>query len=140
MLRRCFLFVLFATAAGCAENETAAIRRVLDEQTAAWNRGDLVKFVDSYAEDAVFVGTEITRGKAGVLARYQTKYDTSEKRGRLEFTDLEIQNLSGGYASVIGRFHLTRTAAAGGDARGIFSLLFRKKSGEGWKIVLDHTS
>jgi ketosteroid isomerase-like protein len=40
---------------------------------------------------------------------------------------------------VTGSYHLTRTAAGGGDASGIYSLVFRKTAG-GWKIVLDHTN
>jgi ketosteroid isomerase-like protein len=40
---------------------------------------------------------------------------------------------------VTGRFHLARSASAGGDAQGIFSLVFEKTS-TGWKIILDHTS
>ena len=43
------------------------------------------------------------------------------------------------YAMVIGRFHLARKREAGGEASGIFTLLFHK-TGQGWKIILDHTS
>jgi ketosteroid isomerase-like protein len=43
------------------------------------------------------------------------------------------------HAVVTGHFHLTRSAAGGGDASGVFSLVFEKKP-TGWKIILDHTS
>ena len=139
MTRRIALFLPFACLLLAASPDDAGVRKVLDDQTAAWNRGDLRAFVEGYAEDAVFVGTAVTRGKGGVLARYEKTYNTPEKRGQLEFSELEIKQLGNGYASVIGRFHLTRTAAGGGDARGIFSLLFHTTK-QGWKIALDHTS
>jgi ketosteroid isomerase-like protein len=41
-------------------------------------------------------------------------------------------------AVATGRFKLTRTAAGGGDASGIYSLVFLKTA-QGWKITLDHT-
>jgi ketosteroid isomerase-like protein len=50
-----------------------------------------------------------------------------------------VKLLGGDYASVIGQFHLKRTAAGGGDTSGVFSLLFHQ-TGAGWRIVLDHTS
>jgi ketosteroid isomerase-like protein len=47
--------------------------------------------------------------------------------------------LGANYAVVTGKFHLARTVAGGGDAQGIFSLVW-EKTAEGWKIILDHTS
>jgi ketosteroid isomerase-like protein len=57
----------------------------------------------------------------------------------LEFSDLSIRMLGTNYAVATGKYHLTRTAAGGGDASGIFSLVW-EKSADGWKIILDHTS
>lgn len=115
------------------------VRSVLDEQVAAWNRGDLVTFVTWYSDEAVFAGKQVVRGNRGVLERYQRSYPTREKMGRLEFSDLEVKLLGKDYASVIGRFHLSRTQEGGGDASGIFTLLLQKTR-TGWKIILDHTS
>jgi ketosteroid isomerase-like protein len=50
-----------------------------------------------------------------------------------------VRLLGADHASVIGRFHLDRTAEAGGPASGIFTLIFRKSEGA-WRIILDHTS
>jgi len=117
------------------------IRGVLDAQVAAWNRGDIPGFMEGYdkSESTTFVGTDITKGHAQVLARYLKKYPTREKMGTLRFSDIEMRMLGTDYASVIGRFHLDRAADAGGEASGIFTLLFHK-TGEGWKVILDHTS
>jgi ketosteroid isomerase-like protein len=59
--------------------------------------------------------------------------------GQLTFSGIEILPLGTEYASVLGKWHLDRPRAAGGEAGGIFTLLFRKTE-TGWKIILDHTS
>jgi ketosteroid isomerase-like protein len=117
------------------------IRRVLDDQVAAWNRGDIPGFMEGYdkSESTTFISSTITKGHAEVLANYRKRYPTPEKMGTLRFSDLEIRPLGADYASVLGRFHLDRSAEAGGEAAGIFTLLFHK-TGKGWKVILDHTS
>lgn len=124
-----------------AASPESDIRRVLDDQVAAWNRGDIPGFMDGYdkSESTTFVGTTITKGHAAVLANYRKRYPTPEKMGTLRFSDLEIRPLGSDYAAVIGRFHLDRSAGAGGEASGIFTLLFHKTA-HGWKVILDHTS
>jgi uncharacterized protein (TIGR02246 family) len=116
------------------------IRRVLDDQVAAWNRGDIPGFMEGYdkSESTTFVSSTITKGHAQVLANYRKRYPTPEKMGELRFSDLEIRLLGPDYASVIGKFHLDRAAEAGGESSGIFTLLFH--NGKGWKVILDHTS
>ncbi len=128
-------------AAPAAQTDDIAIRHVLDTQVAAWNRGDIPAFMQGYAHspDLTFVGKSVERGYDNVLARYQKNYGHGEAMGTLAFTDLQITPIDDQVATVTGRFHLTRTAAGGGDASGIFSLVF-KHTASGWKIVLDHTS
>ena len=117
------------------------IRQVLDDQVLAWNRGDIPAFMNGYdnSESTAFIGATITKGHAQVLSSYLKRYPTREKMGTLRFTDLEIRPLGPDYASVLGRFHLDRSTEAGGEASGIFTLLFHKTR-QGWKIILDHTS
>ena len=117
------------------------IHAVLEAQQAAWNRGDVDGFMSGYADSdgTTFVGKTITRGYKGVLDSYHRRYPTKAAMGQLAFSDLEVKLLGAEYASVIGKWHLTRSADAGGDVGGIFTLLFRKTTG-GWKIILDHTS
>jgi ketosteroid isomerase-like protein len=117
------------------------IRKVLDDQVAAWNRGDIPGFMDGYdkSESTTFVSSAITRGHAQVLARYLKRYPTPEKMGTLRFSDLEIHPLGQDYAWVLGRFHLERSKEAGGESAGIFTLLFHRTT-HGWKVILDHTS
>ena len=108
-------------------------------QVDAWNKGDLSTFVTTYADDCLFVGKQVVRGRAAVLARYQKTYSTPAAMGKLEFEDLEVHQLDPQVALVIGHFHLARTADGGGDASGVFSLVFHRIGGR-WLIALDHTS
>jgi ketosteroid isomerase-like protein len=118
------------------------IQRLLDVQTAAWNRGDIPGFMKTYdaSEATAYVGASgVTKGYNKVLARYQQRYPTREKMGQLRFSDLEVRMLNGTTATATGRFHLTRSKEAGGDATGWFTLILLHTK-DGWKIVHDHTS
>lgn len=140
--------LISGVARGVAHAETqdeTAIRGVLNAQVAAWNRGDVVTFMQGYRNSptTTFVGKTIAHGYANILARYQKIYSDKDKMGQLAFTDLEVHQLDEHFAAVTGQYHLTRSASAGGSAEGIFSLIFEKsaeKTDSGWKIILDHTS
>ncbi len=118
-----------------------AIKQVMEQQVQEWNRGDVDAFMSAYKEspDTTFIGKSLEHGYAPILARYKKAYPDKEAMGRLDFSALEVRSLDPGYAIVTGRFHLTRSAAAGGDAGGIFSLVW-ERTRSGWKIILDHTS
>jgi len=123
------------------EASATAIQQLLREQAEAWNRGDVDAFMRSYknSPDTTFIGKTVERGYAPILERYKKAYPTKDAMGTLEFSSLVVRNLGPGYAVVTGRFHLARGTAGGGDASGIFSLVW-EKTPEGWKIILDHTS
>jgi uncharacterized protein (TIGR02246 family) len=133
------LILLVSPALVDGQSAEAAVRAVLAEQVRAWNQGDLSAFVKTYSAETLFVGKEVTRGNAGVLERYQRNYPTREKMGTLQFSDIEVRFLGRDFASVLGRYQLTRTVEGGGSAQGIFTLLL-KRSGKTWTIILDHTS
>jgi uncharacterized protein (TIGR02246 family) len=119
----------------------AAIRHLLDHQAADWNRGDVEAFMKGY-EDApttTFVGQTVQYGYGTILERYKKLYATPAAMGKLTFTHLAIRVLDSDYATATGNFHLDRPAAGGGNADGIFSLVFRKDA-RGWKIILDHSN
>ncbi len=144
MIKTAWAFVLSALAIASALAASAPeqdIRLVLDQQVSAWNRGDIDGFAKSYLDspDLLFVGRDLTHGYAPMLDHYKKAYPTKEKMGRLRFNDLTIHLLDERYANVVGRFHLDRAAAAGGNADGVFTLLLLKTA-QGWKIIQDHTS
>lgn len=147
MIRRglisCVLgLLLFAPASRLlAQSDESAIRHVLDDQVAAWNRGDIEAFMQGYKDspETTFIGKTLRRGWQQVLERYKQSYSSKEAMGTLTFSDLEVRPLGATYAVATGRYHLTRSATGGGEAFGIFSLVWEKTS-QGWKIILDHTS
>ena len=130
--------LVLATSVFAQDDAAKGIRKVMDDQAAAWNRGDLEAFMKGYwnSEKLVFVGSEVTRGWQPTLDRYKRTYGTREKMGTLTFSDLEITVLSKDAAVVLGSWSLAR---ATDDPHGKFTLVFRKFK-EGWRIVMDHTS
>ena len=114
---------------------------MLDYQVEAWNRGDIEAFMTGYEDspETTFVGKEVRKGYDSVLARYRRDYPNRATMGQTSFSDIEVRMVSHDVAIVLGRFHLARPDEHGGDASGIFSLVFAKRDA-GWKILLDHTS
>jgi ketosteroid isomerase-like protein len=115
--------------------------KVLLRQEAAWNRGDLDSYAEGYknSPDTLFINTQVQRGYDSMLAEYHRNYPSKESMGTLNFSDLEVHPLGDGFAVCIGRFHLERGKKTGGNADGLFSLVF-EKTPKGWKIVVDHTT
>jgi len=134
------LTFVFTTASAQTDKTSAAIRKVMDDQAAAWNRGDIDAFMSiGYwrSEKLTFVsGTKVTRGWQQTLDNYKKGYDSRAKMGVLTFADLEITVLGKDAAVVLGSWSLKRETDAPG---GKFTLTFRKFK-EGWRIILDHTS
>lgn len=120
--------------------DSSAIRKLMDEQAAAWNRADLQAFMEiGYwrSEKLKFVsGDKITLGWQQTLDNYKKTYGTGDKMGKLTFSDLDITILSKDAAFVVGSWSLAREKD---NPKGKFTLLFRKLK-EGWRIVADHSS
>ena len=119
----------------------AAIRKVIAEQQAAWNRQDLEGFMAGYwnsPELTFFSGAHESKGWQAALDRYKKNYQgPGHEMGKLEFANLRIEMLGPQAAFVRGEFHLTMSD--GKTPHGLFTLVFRKFP-EGWKIVHDHSA
>jgi ketosteroid isomerase-like protein len=135
------LFVVPAVAQKSTSAEDASVRAVLTKQVDDWNRGDLDTFAAGYknSPDILFIGATVRRGYQGMIASYRKNYPNKAAMGVLTFSNLEVHPLDARFATVLGNFHLERTAAGGGNADGYYSLVMEKTSA-GWKIVLDHTT
>jgi len=144
-MKQIFLILLLLITGSLSVNaQTEAQRKVdilkvMNDQAAAWNRGDIDAFMLGYwrSEKLVFVsGDKITRGWQETLDNYKKTYDSREKMGTLTFSGLEISVLSKDTATVLGSWSLARKED---NPKGKFTLIFRKFK-EGWRIVHDHTS
>ena len=137
-----FLFLLTVfSITGSAQNSKieSDIRAVMNDQVAAWNRGDIDGFMLGYwnSPKLTFVsGANVTRGWQPTRDRYKKSYDSRAKMGTLAFSDLEITVLSKDAAVVLGSWSLAREKD---NPHGKFTLVFRKFK-DGWRIVQDHTS
>jgi uncharacterized protein (TIGR02246 family) len=130
-----------------ASGDESAIRATMAAQAAAWNRADVTAFMQAYEDspETTFIGSAVRKGYQPILERYRASYANAAQMGTLTFSNLEVRLLPSAsgpveYALVTGNFHLQRTekgTATKDD--GIFSLVWRKTA-QGWKIILDHSS
>jgi uncharacterized protein (TIGR02246 family) len=124
-----------------ASREQLDVVKVLLAQQAAWNRGDIDSFAQSYkdAPDTLVVTHQISHGFAGLVEEYRHDYPTKAAMGTLTFSELEARALTPEFAIVVGKYHLDRAKKEGGSAEGLFSMVL-EKTDKGWKIILDHTT
>ncbi|TWT44901.1 hypothetical protein RAS1_13200 [Phycisphaerae bacterium RAS1] len=134
--------LLLCTACATPEVTLDQLAPLLEDQAAAWNRGDLDAFMDIYwkSDDLTFsAGGQTTRGWSATRDRYKARYPTPERMGKLTFSWLELSPLAGNEAALLlGRWRLDREPD---PAEGNFSLVFaRKGPGGSWVIIHDHSS
>lgn len=119
---------------------TTEIIQMMDRSAAAWNKGDLDKFMDDYAPDTstTFVGSKgILRGRSAIKQAYAPRFGPGGVRDSLSFENIEVDELSADAVHVIAYYRLMRKDST--IARGPTSLVMRKRDGR-WKIVHDHSS
>lgn len=118
-----------------------AIRAVLDQQVAAWNREDLIGYMEGYWNSpdlTFFSGATVNRGWQTALDHYRQSYlAPGREMGKLDFPEATVTMLGPDSAVVRGRFHLVMKN--GRQPHGVFTVVFRRLP-EGWKIIHDHSS
>ncbi len=123
-----------------ATADDAAVRKVLADQVAAWNKGDLDGFMAGYWNDermTYISGGKAVRGWKALKERYRAAYQTDGKEmGKLAFADVDTEGVGPAAVLVRGRWVVTVGTEPVG---GWFTLLFRKFP-DGWKVTHDHTS
>lgn len=135
-----FALILLASCAGDRQaGWQAEVGAVLEAQASAWNRGDIVGYMEGYwkSDSLLFTsGGNVRRGWRETYEKYAASYDSREKMGTLMFSNLEYHLPAPGAVWVFGRWELERANDRPG---GVFTLVL-KKFPEGWRIVHDHTS
>ena len=120
-----------------------AVERLLAEQVAAWNAGDLERFMDVYwrSDDLRFVSNQETmQGWRRTLESYVERYGGADvgpgSLGRLELEDLDVKLITDDVAITVGSYKVSQNGA---ESNGVFSLVMRNIDGA-WRIVHDHSS
>jgi ketosteroid isomerase-like protein len=128
-----------ASSSATPPSAESAIRQLMADQVAAWNKGSIEEFMKGYwsNDSLMFIGhSGIIYGYKQALDNYKKTYSNADQMGKLFFTLLKFKRLSPDYYFIIGKWLLKRKT---GDIGGIYTLLFRKIDGQ-WRIVCDHTS
>src|SRR5690242_12423160 len=121
------------------DKDDQTIRKVLSDQTIAWNRGNIEDFMKGYwnNDSLMFIGQRgVTYGYQNTLMNYKKNYNNADAMGTLSFDLIKVQRLSPEYYFVVGKWHLKRSI---GDVGGHYNLLFRKINNS-WVIIADHSS
>ena len=119
--------------------EEAAIRKVIADMEAAWNRGDFEGYMKGFLNPGVvFVSKgRFQDGWQGTLDHYVRDYGGDPaRRGRLHFFDIRIEMLAPDAAQLVSRYELIRDRD---PQHGINTRLMRKV-GDRWVIALNHVS
>jgi uncharacterized protein (TIGR02246 family) len=132
-----------AVASAPAAQAQIAVQAVLNASAAAWSSGDLDRFMACYdkAPTITYVNaTHLLHGYDAIRAMYAERFGggTSAAMGQLTLEIVDFRMIGDANAYVVGRFHLHRDAAHGGDATGPTTLLF-KRTPAGWRIIADHS-
>src|SRR5205809_3856232 len=132
-------FLLGTTSCTSSPDSAEAVRAVIQAQQAAWNRGDIVAFMDGYerTETTTLVsGDELMRGWQTVLERYKKRYGSPAEMGILTFSDLDVQPLDRSHLMADGPGKLTRANHI--PHRRLTS--FFRQTGTGWRSAHDTTT
>ena len=134
-----FVFIISLNYSFAQSKDEAAVRQLLNDQTQAWNRGDIDRFMKTYweSDSLMFIGKNgVTYGWTNTLNNYKRNYPDTAAMGKLSFNILLIKRLSFQYFYVIGKWHLQRSV---GDLSGHYTLILKKIKGS-WTIIADHSS
>ena len=132
-------FLIFCFHSFAQTKDEVAIKKVMNDQVIAWNKGNVEEFMKGYwnNDSIIFMGKDGPNyGYTTTLNNYKKGYPDTAAMGKLSLTFDLMKKLSADYYFIVGKYYLKRSI---GDAKGVFTLLLRKINGE-WKIVVDHTS
>ncbi|EUB99614.1 hypothetical protein PMI07_005895 [Rhizobium sp. CF080] len=116
-----------------------AIRTVIADMQAAWNRADFHGYMAGFANpDVIFVSRgRIQKDWQATLEHYIADYGGSPgSQGELAFSNIRIEMLAPDAAQLISDYKLVRPA---GNQTGVNTRLMRKRDGK-WVIALNHVS
>ena len=98
--------LFFSLVAFAQSSDDIIIRKILDEQTKAWNEGDIEGFMKGYwkNDSLMFIGKNgINWGWQTTLENYKKGYPDTTAMGKLSFDILIVKKLSPEYYYVVGK-------------------------------------
>lgn len=117
------------------------IATLLEEQSAAWSRGDLEGFCSAYREDVRFISPSgMFTGRDEVLARYRKRYPDAAAMGELTLEIIEIRPLVGTEVTLLGDAVPSRVHGASVVARWRLDYLDRDVLSGLTLLVLQHAN
>ncbi len=138
-----FLLLSIAILCSCSSNNfeknKILVKKVMDDQTESWNKGDLKGYMDGYwmSDSLRFLGKRgITKGWKKTLENYIKTYPDKKTMGILKFDDVTFEPLNEKQMFVVGRWTLEREKDT---LSGYYSLIWKKFDSD-WKIIFDHTN
>lgn len=129
----------FYTKGLAQSNEQIAVAQLLEDQRLAWNKGDLIGYMNGYwqSDSLVFVGKNGPQyGWQKTYDNYKRSYADKTAMGELFFNLIKIEIIDANNAFVLGQWRLQRIKD---EPKGYFTLRLRKFKNQ-WKVVYDHSS
>jgi ketosteroid isomerase-like protein len=127
-----------APSAQPAAADAAGLPALLLATTDRWNAGDLEGFIAPYAAGTTFMTPAGLIDREAMRKRYLARYFTGTRPDQqLRFEQLQVRPLGAEHALLTGRFVLTGGGKA--DQTGWFTLVWQR-TGDGWRIIHDHSS
>ena len=137
--------VLILTGSACAPgpSDTAIFEQEVRQAEIEFDRavaeGDVDRFADSVAEDAVFFGATTLEGREAVVAAWQPFLDKNSGLS-LRWSPTEVEVASSGDLGVSrGDYRLTQIAEDGSISIGVgtFVTVWKRSADGKWRAILD---
>jgi uncharacterized protein (TIGR02246 family) len=122
-------------AAPALAQDKAAIQKLNDAWTAAFNKGDAAAVAAMYTEDAYVLppGSEMVKGRAAIEAFWR---QAVQQLGDAKLTTVDVLRLGPAAAREIGTVSLKTKSQPAQDIVGKYAVVWRKVGGN-WKLATD---
>jgi uncharacterized protein (TIGR02246 family) len=124
-----------------ASKQQLDVTKVILAQQAAWNTGDIDRYVSFYKnapDTQAILGAPIL-GLDAIRKAYHVSFPNRETIGAIENSEITVRALGDNFALATGKYHLERTKKGGGDAMGTFTQIY-EKTAAGWQIIFSENT
>ena len=131
----CLILILISGATAALAQDKAAIQKLNDAWTAAFNKGDAAAVAAMYTEDAYVLppGAEIVKGRTAIEAFWR---QAAQQMGDAKLTVLDVLPLGRAAAREIGTVTLKTKSQPPQEVVGKYVVVWQKV-GSAWKLATD---